>query len=304
MADKDRIVNDHRAVEFIMPSSEPSTRKRVGRGVRNFDCDVWHREKTNALLSGTYANFTQNPVMELHLLSTAKKHLAEASPLDPKWGIDPRADDPRANNPHTWRGKLMLGEALSAVREAIRDSEAGSPHPPSPRRFRGPTGNAGIHEISSARQSRSGTAVGACQGPPSEFSAYLLGALADQSPEVLTLAAGGISERALPEHGPCLVGGTVTLDDVSCTTEIEIHSGEDAIAPCKYAAHLDTGSPQTFIRVVHRMLLVGPASSACERPSSPRSCSGFGESTPLRNATRIRLSVQFSAKMNRRALSQ
>ena len=187
----------------------------------------------------------------------------------------------------------MLGEALSAVCETIRDSEAGSPHPPSPRRFRGPTGNAGIHEISSARQSRSGTAVGACQGLPSEFSAYLLGALADQSPEVLAIAAGGTSGRALPEHGPCLVGGTVTLDDVSFITEIEIHSGEDAIAPCRYAAHLDTGSPQTFIRVVHRMLLVGAASSACERPSSPRSCSGVGESTPLRNATRIRLSVQF-----------
>ena len=105
MAEKDGIFNDHRAVELIMPSPEPSTHKRVGRGVRNFDCDVWHREKTNALLSGTYANFTQNPVMELHLFCTANKHLAEASPLDPEWGIGPRANDPRANDPHTWRGK-------------------------------------------------------------------------------------------------------------------------------------------------------------------------------------------------------
>ena len=68
-------------------------------------------------------------------------------------------------------------EALSAVREAIRDSEAGSPHPASPRRFRSPTGNAGIHEIWSAQQSRLGTAVGADQGPP---SAYFSGVPADQ----------------------------------------------------------------------------------------------------------------------------
>ena len=38
---------------------------------------------------------------------------------------------------------------------------------------------------------------------------------------------------------------------------------------------------------------IGAASSACERPSSPRSWGGFGESTPLRTATHIRLSVQF-----------
>ena len=58
---------------------------------------------------------------------------------------------------------------------------------------------------------------------------------------------------------------------------------------------LDTGSPQTFIRrdVLHRMLLVGAASAACERPCSPRSWGGFGVSAPLRTSTSIRLSVQF-----------
>ena len=42
------------------------------------------------------------------------------------------------------------------------------------------------------------------------------------------------------------------------------------------------------------MLLVGAALSASERPSSSRSWGGFGESAPLRTATRIRLSIQFS----------
>ena len=32
---------------------------------------------------------------------------------------------------------------------------------------------------------------------------------------------------ALSEHGPCHVGGTVTLDDVSFTTKFAIHSGGD-----------------------------------------------------------------------------
>ena len=120
----------------------------------------------------------------------------------------------------------MLGEALYAVGEAIRDSEAGSPHPASPRRFRSPTRNAGTHEISSDLLSRSGTAVGACQGPLSEISAYCSGAPAEQSLEVLAIASDGASGRALTEHGPCLIGGTVTLDDVSFITEIAIHIAE------------------------------------------------------------------------------
>ena len=186
----------------------------------------------------------------------------------------------------------MLGEALSAVREAIRDSEAGSPHPAYPRRFRSPTGNAGIHEISSAQLSHLGTAVGGDQGPS---SAYFSSAPADQSLKVLAIASRGASDRALPQHGPCLVGSTVTLNDISFTTDIAIHSGGDAIALYRCTALLDTGSPQTFIRrdVLDSMLSIGAASTACERPSSPRSRGGFGESAPLRTATHIRLSIQF-----------
>ena len=73
--------------------------KRIGRGVRHFDSAVEDREKQNAALSGTYAKFTQNPAMKNHFLNSDNKLLAEASPLDPVWGISLRADDPRANSP-------------------------------------------------------------------------------------------------------------------------------------------------------------------------------------------------------------
>ena len=55
MAEKTRRFKDHRAVELIMPSPGPTTHKRIGRGVRNFDSAVGDREKQNAVLSGTYA---------------------------------------------------------------------------------------------------------------------------------------------------------------------------------------------------------------------------------------------------------
>ena len=68
MAEKTGPFQDHRAVEFIMPSpiNSPSTRKRIGRGVRNFDYVVGDREKQNAVLSGTY-------VRQIHAESSHQK---------------------------------------------------------------------------------------------------------------------------------------------------------------------------------------------------------------------------------------
>ena len=136
------------------------------------------------MLSGKYAKFTQNPAMKHHLLSTGNKRLAEASPLDPVWGIGLRADDPRAKDPRQWIGKNLLGEALSAVREAIRDTETGLANPASAGRFRTSTGNTGIHEISSRPQSCSFSAADADQSPLMPFSAFFSDAPADQSQEV------------------------------------------------------------------------------------------------------------------------
>ena len=119
MAEKARLLKDHHAVELIMSSPDPSTHKHI-IGVRNFDSAVWDRETQNAVLSGNCTKFTHIPDMKHHRLSTANKRLAEASPLDPVWLIGLRADDPRATDPRQWRGKNLLGEAFSAVREAIR----------------------------------------------------------------------------------------------------------------------------------------------------------------------------------------
>ena len=150
IAEKARLFNDHHAMEIIMSSPHPSTNKGIGSGVRNFYAAVWDRERENIVLSGHYVKFTQNPATNDHPLSTGNERLAEASPLNPVWGIDLRADDPRANDPRQWRGKQLLGEAFSAVHEAIRESENGLVHPASPHPFRTPTWNAGIQEILSA----------------------------------------------------------------------------------------------------------------------------------------------------------
>ena len=49
MGEKARLFKDHRAVELIMSSPDPSTHKCVGRGVRNFDPAVCDKEKQSAV---------------------------------------------------------------------------------------------------------------------------------------------------------------------------------------------------------------------------------------------------------------
>ena len=51
----------------------------------------------------------------------------------------------------------------------------------------------------------------------------------NHSPEVLSVRSslfdGNDAVPLLPEHGPCLVDGTVTVDDKSYTTKLQIHAG-------------------------------------------------------------------------------
>ena len=60
MAEKASLFQDHRAVESIMLSPDPSTHKRIGRFVCSFDSSVGNSEEQDDVLSGTYAKFTQN----------------------------------------------------------------------------------------------------------------------------------------------------------------------------------------------------------------------------------------------------
>ena len=99
--------------------------------------------------------------------------------MDPMWGIGLREDNPRVNDPCQWRRKKMVGEALSAVCEAIRESETGSVHPRPPL-----VGSALAPRMQEPQEFVSAaaeplTAASARKGPPSEFSIYFSDAPAD-----------------------------------------------------------------------------------------------------------------------------
>lgn len=43
----------------------------------------------------------------------------EASPRDRKWGIGMGASNPKAKDPSQWRGKNLLGNILTEIREDL-----------------------------------------------------------------------------------------------------------------------------------------------------------------------------------------
>ena len=175
----------------------------------------------------------------------------------------------------------------------------GLAHPSSSPQFCTPIQPEGIHQINPAPLTRLRLSARACPGPPSEFSIHFSDAPADHSPDVLAVTSCAAPTSAdtpsLPEHGPGLVGGTITLDDASFTTKITVHSGTTASTVFGCVALLDTGSPQTFTHrdVLEQMLAGRAVAFNCEQGSAPRSWGGFGKSTSLRTSTSIRLSVEF-----------
>ena len=196
-------------------------------------------------------------------------------------GIGLGAADPRADDPRQWSGEYFPGTFCRSLSNSRKLDRVGTPG--LSRRFRTPAGNTGVHEISSAPQSCSLSAGCACHCPTSELSTYFSDTPADRSQDGLEITSSGVGHSlAISEHGPCLDGCTVTVDDVSRTTKIAVHSGGDAIAPYRCLALIDTGSSHTFIRreVLDHMRLVGADSVACEAAS-------------LRILTGIRLSVKF-----------
>lgn len=76
-----------------------------------------------------FFQFSQNEELKQQLLCTHPKTLVEASPYDQIWGIGLSEDDPKAWNKLTWRGKNLLGEILTTVRERLRrDIENAGPY--------------------------------------------------------------------------------------------------------------------------------------------------------------------------------
>ena len=70
--------------------------------------------------------FSQDEKLYKTIIDTHPKTLVEASPMDRIWGIGLAANDYKARNRKSWRGKNLLGQALTEVRdELIQEEKSG-----------------------------------------------------------------------------------------------------------------------------------------------------------------------------------
>ncbi|XP_063414875.1 uncharacterized protein LOC134696847 [Mytilus trossulus] len=117
MYSKAKLFKDKETASEILAEHEPREHKRLGRQVKNFDQNTWDDNCMDIVIRGNKAKFEQNEDLMTTILKTFPKTLAEASPFDRIWGIGLSADDPRALNKETWKGKNLLGHALTKIRD-------------------------------------------------------------------------------------------------------------------------------------------------------------------------------------------
>lgn len=124
MYHKALVMGDAETAAQILRETNPGKIKALGRQVRNFNEALWEEKRLGVMEAGCYLKFTQNSAMQAELLATGKRTLVEASPVDAIWGIGMAEDDALAEIPAKWRGRNLLGIALTNVRDRIRQEQA------------------------------------------------------------------------------------------------------------------------------------------------------------------------------------
>lgn len=130
MYQKAKLFGDNKVAGEVLAGTElhPRIIKNLGRKVVGFDEKTWTAERERIVEEGTWLKMTrpdgdgQVNLGEL-LLGTGDRELVEASPFDRVWGVGFRAKDAEANR-ERW-GLNLLGKALMAVRERLREDEEG-----------------------------------------------------------------------------------------------------------------------------------------------------------------------------------
>jgi ribA/ribD-fused uncharacterized protein len=116
MWQKARLMGDAATACKILATTAPSSMKALGRQVKNFDEQLWARERENVVYAACLAKFQQDEVLGRKLRATQGATIVEAAPYDCIWGIGLARNDARALDEKRWLGLNLLGKALMRVR--------------------------------------------------------------------------------------------------------------------------------------------------------------------------------------------
>jgi ribA/ribD-fused uncharacterized protein len=120
MGQKALLFGDVEMFGRIVKADKPAEVKELGRSIRDFNESVWNTHKFRIVIAGSIHKFNQHKGLLEFLLSSGDRVIVEASPVDRVWGIGLTQDAKRVEDPNTWRGENLLGFALMAARDFLR----------------------------------------------------------------------------------------------------------------------------------------------------------------------------------------
>ena len=230
-------------------------------------------------------------------MHTDQRRLAGASPHDKLWGIGLSACDYRASFLDTWRGSNLLGQVLEHVREILCRKTMPQISDSIPPDTTAPMDNSSdtVFEVDPVIHIRLDAASSTAHTYKTILSTFIDSVLNDYAPEVLLAHTIRADEPLMPEQGPDLTSGVVTMDSVTFTALLSLTSGASATSRFHCCALPDTESPQPFIHqgAFDQMVALGAADESYALSTTPRSWSGFGSRELLRTIRQVRITIQF-----------
>lgn len=117
MYQKAVLFNDMESAKKILAAETPKEQKALGRGVKNFDTDIWNELSYDLVKTGLREKFQQNPDLKKELLANKGKVFVEASPFDSIWGVGFNEHDAPFNY-EKW-GENRLGKILTELSQEL-----------------------------------------------------------------------------------------------------------------------------------------------------------------------------------------
>ena len=121
MSQKALLFGDEDIYQKIMNAGDPGAYKALGRMISGFDEELWKSRRTDIVINGNMAKFSQNDDLREFLLNTGSRVLVEASPYDRIWGIGMAKNSADIEDPFCWKGTNLLGYCLMEVRDRLKE---------------------------------------------------------------------------------------------------------------------------------------------------------------------------------------
>ncbi|EFQ30047.1 uncharacterized protein GLRG_05191 [Colletotrichum graminicola M1.001] len=96
--------HDYETQARVLSTSSPKEQKAHGRATAGFTHENWDQVKSEVVVAGNIAKFSQNPHLGRKLLSTGDRLLCEAASKDRVWGIGYAAKHAMSQRRH-WGGE-------------------------------------------------------------------------------------------------------------------------------------------------------------------------------------------------------